>query len=86
MVALSSGPLFIKRTDVISQDLVKSRSRKIGCYNIRIAVKFDSSSGEGKARFQLNLNCDGKTVSETGPRPLCVDILPAVPRSVAAVL
>ena len=32
------GPLFIKRRDVLPQDLLKSRSRKIGCYNGRLAA------------------------------------------------
>ena len=35
------GPLFTKRTDVLPQDLVKSRSREIGWYNDRIVLKFD---------------------------------------------
>ena len=36
-----SGSLFIRFTDVLSQDLVKSRSRAIWCYNDRIALKCD---------------------------------------------
>ena len=35
-----SRPLFTKRRDVVSQDLVKSRSRKIGCYSDRVVRKF----------------------------------------------
>ena len=34
------GPLFTKRYDVLPQNLVKSRSREIGCYNDGIALKF----------------------------------------------
>ena len=34
------GPLFTKQTDVLPKDLVKSRSREIGCYNDCIEVKF----------------------------------------------
>ena len=30
-----------KRTGVLAQDLVKSQSRQIGCYNARIGEKFD---------------------------------------------
>ena len=37
----AAEPLFTKRTGVLPQDLVKSRSRAIGCYNDRIALKFD---------------------------------------------
>ena len=36
-----SGPLFTTRTDVLLPNLVKSRSRKIGCYDDRIVLKFD---------------------------------------------
>ena len=35
------GPLYIKRMDILSQGLVKSRSCEIRCYNDRIALKFD---------------------------------------------
>ena len=38
---VSIGPLFTKRKGVLPQDLGKSRSREIGCYNERIALKFD---------------------------------------------
>ena len=45
------GPLFIKRTDVLPQDLVKSRSREIGFYHDRIALKFDMHLGN-TVKFQ----------------------------------
>ena len=49
------GPLFTKRTDVLPLDLMKSRSSKIGCYNERIALKFDrhiwSAAGEVPVKF-----------------------------------
>ena len=42
------GHIFIKhankRTDALPQDLVRSRSREIGCYNDHIALKFESSA------------------------------------------
>ena len=41
-MSYQSGTLFTKQTDVLPQDLVKSRSREIGCYNYRVALKFDS--------------------------------------------
>ena len=53
------GPLFTKSTDVLSQDLVKSRRREIGCNNDRIALKFDKhlgSSAEVPAKFQSDWN------------------------------
>ena len=39
----------IKRTDVLPQDLMKSRSRNIGCYSDRIALKFDRHLGSAAA-------------------------------------
>ena len=36
-----AGPLLTKRTDVLAQDLVKSRSHEIKCYNDRITIRFD---------------------------------------------
>ena len=55
-IALSSGPLFFKRTDVLAYDLVKSRSCEIGWYNDRIARKFsknpDSIAAEAPVKFQ----------------------------------
>ena len=51
-----AGPLFTKRPDVLSQDLLKSRSCVIGCYNRRIALKFyrqlDSVATEVSLKFQ----------------------------------
>ena len=35
---LAPGPLLTKRTDVLPLNLMKSRSRDIGCYNNRIAL------------------------------------------------
>ena len=52
------GPLFTKRYDVLPPNLVKSRSREIGCYNDRIALKFDrhlgSAAAEMPVKFQSN--------------------------------
>ena len=44
--------LFNKQTDVLPQDLVKSRSREVGYCNDRIALKFDSSAAEMPVKFQ----------------------------------
>ena len=40
-----AGPLFTKRQDVLPPNLVKFRSREIGCCNGRIALKFDRHLG-----------------------------------------
>ena len=51
-----AGPLFTKRTDILPQDLVKSRSHESGCYNDRVAIKFDmhlgSTASEVPVKFQ----------------------------------
>ena len=39
-----------ERTDVLQQVLAKSQSREIGCYNDRIALKFDRH--QGAVKFQ----------------------------------
>ena len=38
LTLIDSGRLFTKRWDVLPPNLVKSRSREIGCYNDRIAL------------------------------------------------
>ena len=52
------GPLFSKRTDVLPQDIVKSRSREIGCYNDRIALKFDSHLGSAAQSDWKSVNAN----------------------------
>ena len=56
----ASGPLFTKRTDVLPPNLVKSRSHEIGCYDGRIALKFDrhldSALAEVPVKFQSECN------------------------------
>ena len=46
-------PLFTKRTDVLPQDLVKSPSREIGCYNDLIALTFDRYLGSSAAELPV---------------------------------
>ena len=50
------GSLYTKRTDGLPQDLVKSRSREIGCFNDPIALEFDryvgSTAAEDPVKFQ----------------------------------
>ena len=45
VIVMRTMPLFTKRTIVLPQNPVKSRSRKIGCYNDRIALKFNRHLG-----------------------------------------
>ena len=56
-------PLFTKRTDVLSQDLVKSRSRKIGCYNDRIVLKSDRHLGSAAAEMTVKFQSDCKYIN-----------------------
>ena len=42
MAAILFNERWVKQTDVLLQDLVKPRSREIGCFSDRIALKFDS--------------------------------------------
>ena len=57
--SFNPGPLFTMRWDVLSPNLVKSRSREIGCHNDRIARKFyrhiGSPAAEMPVKFQSNL-------------------------------
>ena len=53
-------PLFTKRTDVLQHDLVKSRSRKIGCYHDRVALNFDRHLGCAAPEAPANFWAIGK--------------------------
>ena len=46
---MNPGTLFPKQTDVLSQDLPKSRSREIHIYIFLIALKFDKHLGNSAA-------------------------------------
>ena len=49
-----SGPLFIKkRTDVLPQELVKSRSHERRAKTFLIALKFDRHIGSSVAEMQI---------------------------------
>ena len=58
-----SGPLFTKRPDVLLQDLVKSRSREIGCYDGRIALQFDRHLGSAAADVPVKLQSYWKSLN-----------------------
>ena len=55
--------LFTKRTDVLPQDLVKSRSREIGCYNDCIALKFDRNIDSIAAQVSVKFQRDKKSLN-----------------------
>ena len=48
------------QTDILAQDLVKSRSRDIGYYHDRIALKFDRHLGSAAAKvaFKIQSDCE----------------------------
>ena len=53
-ILFTSGPLFTKRTDVLAQDLVKSRSRAIRVETFPIAaLKFDRHIGSSAAELPV---------------------------------
>ena len=47
------GPIFTKRLDVLPPNLVKSRSREIGCCNDRITLNFDRHLGSAAAEVPV---------------------------------
>ena len=53
-----SGPLFTKRTDVLPQDLVKSRSRGIQVYTLQIASKVYRHLGISSAEMPVKFQSD----------------------------
>ena len=48
-----TGSLIIKLADFLLQDLVKSRSRDMECYNNRIALKIDRHLGSDAAEVPV---------------------------------
>ena len=52
------GPLFIEQTDVLSQDLVKSRSREIRILTFLIAIKYDRHLGSRAAEMPVKFQID----------------------------
>ena len=56
-------PLFTKRVDILPQDLVKTRSRAIGSYNHRIAMKFDRRLDSAAAETPVEFQGDRKSLS-----------------------
>ena len=57
------GPLFTKRTDVLPQDLMKSRNREIRIQTFPIALKFDKHIGSSAAEMPVKLQSDTTIMS-----------------------
>ena len=51
MIISYAGSLFTEREDALPTNLVKSWSHEVGCYNDRIALKFDSAAAEVPVKF-----------------------------------
>ena len=60
---ITPGPLFTKRRDVLSQDLMKPRSQEIGCYIAGIALKFDRHLGSAAAEVPVDFQSDCKSLN-----------------------
>ena len=58
---LSPRPVFTKQTGVLPQNLVKARSREIGSYKDRIALKFDRHLGAAAAEVPVKFQSDWKS-------------------------
>ena len=61
-----AGPLFTKRTDVLPQDLMKSRSREIRVDTFPIALKFDRQLGSSAAEMPVKFQSD-KIIMTSNP-------------------
>ena len=57
------GPLFIKRTDVLPQDVVKSGSCEVGCCTDHIALKRDRHLGNAAAEVSVKFQGDRKCLN-----------------------
>ena len=52
---MCTGPRSNIKLDVLSQDLVKSRSHEIGSLNYRIALKFDRHVGNTEYTLTISI-------------------------------
>ena len=57
------GPLFTKQTDVLPPNFVMYQSREIGCYNDRIALKYDRHLGSAAAGMPAKFQNDRKSLN-----------------------
>ena len=56
------GSLFTKRADALPPNLVKSRSREIGCYDDPIALQFDRHLDNAGAEVPIKFHSDWKSL------------------------
>ena len=68
-------PSVCKRTDVSPQNLAKSRSREIWCYNDFIALKFDRHLGSAVAEVAVKFQNDWKCLNLNLTAPWLHEIL-----------
>ena len=66
MFILTQGLLFTKRTNVLPQNLVKPRSRKIRVYTSPIAIKCDPLIGSGAAEIPVKFQSDTRFLTSRG--------------------
>ena len=67
-----SGPLFTKCWDVLPPNPVKSQNHEVGCYNVRIALKFDRHRGSAAADVPVKFHSNQKGLNPT-PAVLILD-------------
>ena len=60
------GTLFPKRYDVLPLNLMKSRCREIGCYNDRIALKYNRHLGSSVSRCLSNFRAIRNVMISSG--------------------
>ena len=57
------GLIFTKRTGVLPQDLVKSRSREIRCYDIQISLQFDRQLDRTAAEVPVKIQSGWENIN-----------------------
>ena len=57
---------FTKRTDVVSQDLVMSRSREIQVYAFQMALEFDRFIGNSATEMPVKFQSDHYSIQSGG--------------------
>ena len=60
---LNPGPLLTNGKDVLPPNLVKSRNRGIGFYNVRFALKLDRHLGSDAAEMPVQFQSDWKSLN-----------------------
>ena len=63
LVKRAPEPLFTKRWDVLPPNLVKTRSREVGCYNDRVALKSDRHLGVNAIEMPVKFLSDRNSLN-----------------------